>query len=154
MWHFRSWYVHITHLLDRGCSQRNFWEKTFHVFDSMWHLIWWFWVTVIVALIVGVLGNFEYSDVTTSKMDFTDLRTWTITHFFQANAFWVLIVFVLAALLTVFSSWARHKRMREVREGETNEYILKRVDHLNPNDYIFHYVRQIYVSRGEDIAAF
>jgi ABC-type uncharacterized transport system permease subunit len=87
-------------------------------------------------------------------MDFTDLRTWTITHFFQANAFWVLSVFVLVALLTFFSSWAHHKHMREVREGEMNEYILKRVDHLNPNDYIFHYVRQIYVSRGEDIAAF
>jgi hypothetical protein len=153
MWHFRSWFIHITHLLERGRSQRNFWEKIFNTFDSIWHLIWWFWGTVIVALIVGVLGNFLYSDVTTSKMDFKDPRTWTITHFFQANAFWLLLVFVLAALLTIFSLWAHRKHMREVREGEMNEYILKPVNQLNPNNYIFHYVRQIYVSRGEDIAA-
>ena len=153
MWHFHSWYEHVRHFLDRGHFQRNFWVKTFHVFDSIWRPIQWFWVTVVVALIVGVLGNFVYSDVTTSKMDFTDPRTWTITHFFQANAFWMLLVFISAALLTLVSLWAHRRHTWEVREGEMNEYILKRVDHLNPNDFIFRYVRQIYVSRGEDITA-
>src|SRR5450631_2925021 len=150
---FRLRHTHITRLFAKGRFQSRFWEKIFHILDMIWHMIWWFWGAVIFALIINVLGSFVFSDVTTSKMDFTDPRTWTTTHFLQANASWVLPFFVLATLLTIFSLWAHHKHMREVRQEEMNEYILKRVDHLNPSDYIFRYVRQIYVSREPDAVA-
>ena len=150
---FGSCYIHVKHFLIKGRFWSSLWKKSLGAFESIWRLIYWFWIAVIVALVVGVLGNFVYSDITTSKMDFTNPSTWTITHFLWENAAWVILFFVLVVLLTLFSLWAHFQHMRETGKGEMNEYILKRVHHLSPNDYIFQYVKQIYVSREADATA-
>src|SRR2546429_4574247 len=125
MWrHSRLWYRHITHLLGRGHSHHSPWKRIIHALDSIWNLIWWFWMTVIIGLIVGVLGNFVYSDITTSKIDFTDPHTWMITHFLLTNAHRLLFVLVIVGLLTILSYWAHCKNMQEVHKRGKNEYIL------------------------------
>jgi hypothetical protein len=87
------------------------------------------------------LANFVYADLTTSKIDVANPQSWVITHFLFEYSHWVISILVIAPLLTICAYLAHYKRSVEVRNNVMNEYILKRVDRLNPNDFIFPYIK-------------
>jgi len=55
-----------------------------------------------------------------------------------------------ALVLTLFARWARHQQDRAIRIVSMNEYILKRVDQLRADYFVYHYVKQIYFARSAD----
>ena len=101
----------------------------------------------------SIFANFVYADLTTSKIDIANPQSWVITHFLFEYSHWAILILVVAPLLTISAYLAHHKRSVEVQNYGMDEYILKRVDRLNSNDFIFPYIKQIYLQRDADAKA-
>lgn len=113
----------------------------------LWDFIKWAWNILIVGIVVSVLGSIIYTYITTGKMNFADPRTLTVLSWLSAHLFLWVPILTLLAILTPLSYLAKRIQLSSYKENEVNKYVLKRLDNLDPNNYIFPYVKHVYLTR-------
>ena len=101
----------------------------------LWKVIWWFLSVVVVGVVIGVIT----AAITTSLSGASALLSWPVGG-----------ALVLAALLTL-CAWLAHRYQQPA-----SPYVLKQVEHLDPNTtdfYVPRYVASVYLPRPADDAA-
>lgn len=143
MWRSHTWYEAISRLPAFVYLNRFFHKQLIPFLALLWHFIWWLWG----GLFVGVLGNYLYTYFATCtpkscNISITDPRTWPLI---QSHPLLTAITFILVIVLTLNTNLAYRSQQKSKHINEMKEYVLKRVNHLDPhNDIdIFPYIEQL-----------
>jgi hypothetical protein len=127
--------------------QRFVWEPTISLLAQLWRFIVWAWkIIVIGGLLAGILGNYAYTYISAGKFEYTDLSKLPLLQTIAVHPFTTSIS-VTIGLIPILLSYLANRSLLSSKERRSTEYVLKLVKDLDPNDYIFPYIKDAYLRR-------
>ena len=141
----RTLQIRVSKLFRSIHPYHHFWGRVIAFFAWLWRFIGWIWSTLIVGgLLVGIL----ISLATKGTSGLADPRTWVVIRPLLAHPFWTVVAFIASIVVTVLAKLAERSQHRAAHHT-MDEYVMKRVDRLDPHLYIPYYVEQGYLGRRD-----
>jgi hypothetical protein len=110
----------------------------------VWWLVRWLWGALVIG---GLIAGPLFALATTGTTGVANWQSWPITLLIVAYPLWAGGVLALAGLFTLTAYLADRSALRE--EALDREYVLERVDRLDPDQYVPRYVPGVYLGRRD-----
>lgn len=123
-----------------------FWGKVLAFLDGVWGLLGFLVGTVLLG---GLIVNIILSFATNGTPGITNPATWPATKLLTADLVHTALG-VAIAILVILAAYLAHRIRANAPESDVaNEYVLTRVDRLDPARYVPVYVPEVYLPRHE-----
>ncbi len=123
------------------------WGPVIAALAAVWRALRWAWGSVVIG---GIIITVVVSLIVLGTAGFPPPQRWAITRLVLAHPGQTLLLVALLLMIAALAYAAdRALRAAPPLDNLTAEYVLERVDRLNPHDYVPRYVEGIYLPRRE-----